>query len=74
VILLKRGEAEEARKHLAKAAASAPDRTDIQVNYGEALVTAGQHDAARTVLDGLASKDVSEEVRQRIEALLAQIQ
>jgi len=74
VILLKRGEIEEAREHLARAAQAAPDRVDIQVNYGETLVSAGALDKAQAVLVPLASRELPEELRQRVNRLLDRIQ
>jgi len=73
MVLLKRGETAKARAHLEKAAKAAPEREDIQVNYGEVLVAAGAHDEAQTVLKQLASKNLSDSLRERVDQLLEQV-
>ncbi len=73
MVLLKRGETEKARAHLAKAAEAAPERTDIQVNYADVLVAAGARDEAQAVLAQLASKNLSDSLRQRVDRLLERV-
>jgi tetratricopeptide (TPR) repeat protein len=56
VVLLKRGAVEEAVAELERAAEAA-ERPDIQLHYAEALIAAGRHKTARSVLDNVASRE-----------------
>jgi putative PEP-CTERM system TPR-repeat lipoprotein len=53
VLLLKKGEAAKALEPLGRAAALAPRRHDIRLNYAKALAAAGRKDEARRELEAL---------------------
>jgi predicted Zn-dependent protease len=73
-IALARGEAAAAVSYLARAAAGAPDRADIQLNYADALLAHGKLDQARKVLGDLEGRDLGGQLAPRYEGLRARVQ
>lgn len=73
VVLLKAGKTRQAAQHLRKARDAASDRSDIALHYAEALAADGRTAAANDIITDLAGRELSGELRERLEKLKAEV-